>query len=75
MGVVLVTDADQALIRGLHEIWNLRDASAAALAEALAGGVVGAGAQSKGGVAHLLRFAHHDPELDETGGYSLVVIG
>jgi hypothetical protein len=71
VGVVLVTDADQALIRGLHEIWNLRDASAAALA----GGVVGAGAQSKGGVAHLLRFAHHDPELDETGGYSLVVIG
>ena len=75
MGVVLVTDADQALIQGLQEIWGLREGSAGALAEALTGGVAGAGVQSKGRAAHLLRFAHHDPEVDETGGYSLVVIG
>ena len=75
VGVVLVTDADQALIQGLQEIWGLREGSAGALAEALTGGVAGAGVQSKGRAAHLLRFAHHDPEVDETGGYSLVVIG
>ena len=54
---------------------GLGEGSAGALAEALTGGVAGAGVQSKGRAAHLLRFAHHDPEVDETGGYSLVVIG
>jgi hypothetical protein len=33
------------------------------------------GGRAKTEFGHLLRFAHHDPELQETGGYSLVLIG
>jgi hypothetical protein len=46
-------------------LWHLEGLDASALATALAEGP---------GLAHLLRFAHTDPERNDAGGYSVTVI-
>ena len=61
------------LVTGIAKLWGVPELTAGALAAALVGGQMGR--IGPGGPAHLLRFAHHDPELQETGGYSLVLIG
>ena len=65
-GVLTDLEPGQALVEGLVMLWGLGDLGAANLAHALAEGKP---------AAHLLRFAHHDGELREDGGYSAVVIG
>ena len=65
-GVLTDLEPGQALVEGLVMLWGLGDLGAADLAHALAEGKP---------AAHLLRFAHHDGELREDGGYSAVVIG
>lgn len=64
-GVVVDADPADALIKGMRALWGLREFSAAGVASALA----------ESPAAHLLRFAHHDPELREDGDYSLLVVG
>ena len=72
-GVVSDADPADALVTGIAKLWGVPELTAGALAAALVGGQMGR--IGPGGPAHLLRFAHHDPELQETGGYSLVLIG
>lgn len=64
-GVVVDADPADALLKGMRALWGLREFSAAGLASTLA----------ESPAAHLLRFAHHDPEFREDGGYSLLVVG
>ncbi|MFC7490406.1 MULTISPECIES: hypothetical protein [unclassified Knoellia] len=66
IGVVVDGDSGSALLEGLLHLWDLQSLDAVDLARAIAGDKPG---------AHLLRFAHTDPELEEVGGYSLTVIG
>ncbi len=66
IGVALDSDPGSALIEGLMRLWDLSGLDAVDLARAVAGDRA---------AAHLLRFAHVDPELQEVGGYSLVVVG
>ncbi len=65
VGVVLDTEPGEALLEGLVRLWAIGDLTATDLAHAIA--------DQK--AAHLLRFAHHDPERGETGGYSVTVVG
>ncbi|MEI2826466.1 MAG: hypothetical protein V9F04_08640 [Dermatophilaceae bacterium] len=71
-GVVLDADPADALIEGLVRLWELPDLSSRTVAGALVGDPSGTASRQ---VAHLLRLAHHDPQLQESGGYSLVVVG
>lgn len=66
LGVRVDGDPASALIEGMMQLWALPSLDAVELARAIAG--------DKPAV-HLLRFAHHDAELQETGGYSLVIAG
>jgi hypothetical protein len=66
VGILTDLEPGQALVEGLVMLWGLGDLGGADLAHALAEGKP---------AAHLLRFAHHDGERRESGGYSLVVIG
>ncbi|MDQ2755102.1 MAG: hypothetical protein M3Y71_00815 [Actinomycetota bacterium] len=65
-GVVSDRDPGEALLEGLGRLWDLDGLDARDLARALVEG---------GPFAHLLRFSHTDPEREESGGYSLAVIG
>lgn len=65
----IVTGADdpgEALLEGLTRLWGLDGLDARELAGVLAEG---------GPFAHLLRFSHSGPEGEDTGGYSIIVIG
>lgn len=66
IGIVVDGDSGSALLEGLLHLWDLQGLDAADLARAIAGDKPG---------AHLLRFAHTDNELEEVGGYSLIVLG
>ena len=66
VGVLTDVEPGQALVEGLVMLWGLGDLRAVDLARALAEGKT---------AAHLLRFAHHDPERRETGGYTLIAVG
>ncbi|MBK8470603.1 MAG: hypothetical protein IPL45_12745 [Actinomycetales bacterium] len=66
VGVLVDADAGEALVQGLVQLWDLGELGGADLARALAEGEP---------AAHLLRFAHHDAERHEDGGYSLVAVG
>lgn len=66
IGVIVDGDPGEALIEGLLRLWDLQGLDAVDLTRAIAGDKP---------AAHLLRFAHVDPELQETGGYSLTLIG
>ncbi|MFZ0158073.1 MAG: hypothetical protein WAL50_03500 [Kineosporiaceae bacterium] len=66
VGVLVDSDSGEALIEGPVRLWDLPELSARDLARALAGDVP---------AAHLLRFAHRDPEFREDGGYSPVAFG
>lgn len=66
VGVVVDAEPADALLEGLLQLWDLQGLDAVDLARAIAG---------NGRYAHLLRFAHVDPEVQETGGYSVTVIG
>ena len=59
-------DPGRGAARGAGRLWDLRGLGAADLAAALAEG---------GPFAHLLRFTHTDPERQESGGYSVTVVG
>jgi hypothetical protein len=65
-GIVLEAEPGEALLEGLIRLWHLEGLDARDLAAALAEGT---------GLAHLLRFAHTDPERNDAGGYSVTVIG
>ncbi len=65
-GVILDTEPGEALAEGLTRLWDLEGLDAHDLAGALANGP-----QS----AHLLRITHTDPERNDSGGYSVTVIG
>lgn len=66
LGIVIDTEPGDALLEGMLRLWGLGGLAASDLAAALAEG---------GPYAHLLRFAHTDPERTDAGGYSVVVIG
>ncbi len=66
IGVVIDGEPGEALLEGLMRLWDLQGLDAVDLARAIAGDKP---------AAHLLRFAHFDPELQEAGGYSLTLIG
>lgn len=66
IGVIVDGEPGEALIEGLLRLWDLQGLDAIDLARAIAGDKP---------AAHLLRFAHHDRELEETGGYSLTLLG
>jgi hypothetical protein len=65
-GVILDGEPGEALVEGTVRLWQLDGLDAHGLAAALVEG---------GRFAHLLRFAHTDPERRESGGYSVTVIG
>jgi hypothetical protein len=65
-GVILDGEPGEALVEGMVRLWQLDGLDAHGLAAALVEG---------GRFAHLLRFAHTDPERRESGGYSVTVIG
>lgn len=64
-GVLIEGHPGEALVEGIARLWQLDGLDARGLAVALAGGTR---------YAHLLRFAHTEPEREESGGYSLVVL-
>ncbi|HEY3547558.1 MAG TPA: hypothetical protein VGK17_15910 [Propionicimonas sp.] len=64
-GVIVTAEPGEALLEGLVRLWHLEGLDASDLATALAEGT---------GLAHLLRFAHTDPERNDAGGYSVTVI-
>jgi hypothetical protein len=64
-GVIVEAEPGEALLEGLARLWHLEGLDAGDLAAALAEGA---------GLAHLLRFAHTDPERNDVGGYSVTVI-
>ncbi|MFH8248801.1 hypothetical protein ACH3VR_00355 [Microbacterium sp. B2969] len=66
LGVVVKGEPGEALLEGMQQLWGLKGLSAHDLAAALADG---------GPWAHLLRFAHTDPERKDAGGYSVTVVG
>ncbi|MEO6020761.1 MAG: hypothetical protein ABIP45_10990 [Knoellia sp.] len=66
VGVVVDGEPGEALLEGLVRLWDLPGVDAVDLAGAIAG---------EKRAAHLLRFAHTDPEANEVGGYSLALIG
>ncbi|WP_148232400.1 hypothetical protein [Janibacter sp. HTCC2649] len=66
IGVIVDGDSGEALLEGLMRLWDLQGLDAVDLARAIAGDKP---------AAHLLRFAHVDRELQETGGYSLTLLG
>lgn len=66
VGIVLDGDPGEVLLEGLVRLWDVGGLDARDLAGSLTEG---------GPFAHLLRFAHTDPETRESGGYSLTVIG
>lgn len=65
-GVVVDGEPGDALLEGLMRLWDLQGLDAIDLARAMSGDKP---------AAHLLRLAHTDAELEETGGYSLTLIG
>ena len=65
-GILTGAEPGEALLEGLARLWDVNDVGASDLAGALAEG---------GPFAHLLRFSHTEPEGDDTGGYSLTVVG
>lgn len=65
IGVLSRAEPGEALVEGLSRLWYLDDLDARGLARAIADG---------GPFAHLLRFAHTDPERQEPGGYSVTVV-
>jgi hypothetical protein len=65
-GILTGAEPGEALLEGLNRLWELRSHDAQDLAGALAEG---------GRFAHLLRFSHTGPEAEDTGGYSITVIG
>lgn len=65
IGVVLDGDPGDALVEGMAQLWDLGDVTAANLAGAIA----------EGPGVHLLRFAHHEPDFVEDGGYSVTLLG
>lgn len=66
LGVLVEAEPGDALLEGLVRLWDVGDLTARGLAQAFAEG---------GPAAHLLQLAHTDPERQETGGYSLVLLG
>jgi len=64
-GLIVDAEPAEALLEGLLRLWHLEGLDANDLAYALAEGK---------GLAHLLRFAHTDPERNDAGGYSVTVI-
>ena len=66
VGVVVDGESGEALLEGLMRLWDLQGLDAVDLTRAIAG---------EKPAAHLLRFAHTDPEFEEVGGYSLALIG
>ncbi|WP_353952035.1 hypothetical protein V6K52_00935 [Knoellia sp. S7-12] len=66
IGVVVDGEPSDALLEGLIRLWDLQGLDAVDLARAIAGDKP---------AAHLLRFSHVDPELEEVGGYSLTLLG
>jgi hypothetical protein len=64
-GVIVDAEPGEALLEGLARLWHLEGLDANNLANALSEGT---------GLAHLLRFAHTDPERNDAGGYSVTVI-
>lgn len=66
VGVLTDLEPGQALVEGVVMLWGLGDLGGVDLAQALAPGKR---------AAHLLRFAHHDPERRESGGYTLIAVG
>ncbi len=66
LGVLSAGDPGEALLEGMSRLWDLDVLEAGPLAQALAGG---------GPSAHLLRFSLTDPDTEDSGGYSVTVIG
>ena len=66
LGVLSDAEPGDALLEGLSRLWNLDGLDAQGIARALAEG---------GPHAHLLRFSHTDAERQESGGYSVTVVG